>query len=44
MIAISNKYTKENAMNVNLDYYKIFYYVAKYENITRTVSLMLQEQ
>ena len=37
-------------MNVNLDYYKIFYYVAKYENFTRaaqvlvTFSLMLQEQ
>ena len=27
-------------MNVNLDYYKIFYYVAKYENFTRAAQAL----
>ena len=31
-------------MNVNLDYYKIFYYVAKYENFTRAAQALGNSQ
>ena len=31
-------------MNVNLDYYKIFYYVAKYENFTRAAQVLGNSQ
>ena len=31
-------------MNVNFEYYKIFYYVAKYKNFTRAATMLLSSQ
>ena len=31
-------------MNINYDYYKIFYYVAKYKNITKAAQVLLNNQ
>ena len=34
----------EDGMNINYDYYRVFYYVAKYRNLTRAADALLSNQ
>lgn len=44
MTYIMNCYNKGKSMNVNFEYYKIFYYVAKYGNFTRAAKALSSSQ
>lgn len=43
IIIILNLYGKES-MNTNFEYYRIFYYVAKYRNFTQAASVLMSNQ
>ena len=39
-----NSFTKGKFMNVNFEYYKIFYYVARYHNFTKAAKVLGNSQ
>lgn len=41
---IQNIYQRRLIMNINYDYYRIFYFVAKYGNISQAAKLLLNNQ
>lgn len=43
MLDISYLY-EDNAMDVNYEYYKVFYYVGKYQNITKAAQALGSSQ
>ena len=43
MIGMS-KYISEEFMNITYDYYRIFYFVAKYQSFTKAASILLSNE
>ena len=44
MISIMFRYAWSKSMNVNFEYYRIFYYVAKYRNFTKAARVLGNSQ